>query len=242
MSRKQSLEVQRTKFLVPQNDRQKEYIKLIKSKVITFAIGPAGSSKTRTACSIALEELYNGKVDKIVITRPIRESEESLGFLPGDLSEKIQPYMVPIFGEFTESINQKELEALIRDGKIEMVPFAYMRGRNLKRAIVISDESQNCTDNQLKNLVTRICDGSRLVINGDLSQSDLLPHLQGGLERMINKLCDGTIDEIGLVIFDRSDIVRHPLISKILDKLEKNIVIPPIRDSWREYYDEESDD
>lgn len=219
------------------NEKQKQYIRLIKDKTIIFAIGPSGTSKTRTACSIALEELYKGNFDKIILTRPVLECGSSMGFLPGDLSEKIQPYMVPLFVEFLESIDQKELESLIRDKKIEIVPFNFMRGRNFKRCVVIADESQGCTDEQLKTLITRVSEGCKIVVNGDLSQSDLPKHLQGALERMINKLCDGTIDEIGLVQFTRDDIIRHPLISKILDKLEYNIVGPPIKDPWRNCYD-----
>lgn len=149
--------------------------------------------------------------------------------------------MIPIFEEFLDSIDNKELEQLIKDKKIEMVPFAYMRGRNFKNAIVVSDESQNCTYAQLKNLITRICSGSRLIINGDLSQSDLPHYLQGGLERMINKLCDDTIDEIGLVVFEEEDIVRHPLLSTILNRLDNKPSIQknapaPIRDAWRDSY------
>lgn len=222
-------------------ERQKEYIRLIRTKRITFAIGEPGTGKSRCSCSIALEDLYNGKVEKIILTRPVLEAGESLGFLPGDLSEKINPYMLPIFNEFLESIEDRELKKLIDEKRIEIVPLAFMRGHTFKNCIVICDEFQNASYKQIKNLLTRLGENARLVINGDLAQSDLANHLQGGLKDVVDKLCDGSIEEIGLVIFDRDDIVRDPLIAKILDKLDPPSVTERApKDSWKEeYYDEE---
>lgn len=223
-------------------EKQKEYIRLIKSKILVFALGEAGCGKTRVACSIALEELYNNKIEKIFLTRPVIESGENLGFLPGDLNEKINPYMLPIFNEFQESIEERDFKTLLFDKKIEIVPLAFMRGRTFKRAIVIADEMQNASFKQIKNLLTRLGDDSRIILNGDLTQSDLPHHLQGGFETVVNKLCQGDMDEAGLVVFDRSDIVRHPLVAKILDRLDppQSIVDKAPKDSWREeYYGEE---
>lgn len=243
LSKKQQLEVQNVKFLVAKNEKQKQYIKLIKEKTIVFAIGEAGTGKSFVPCSIAITELKANRINKIVLLRPAVEADENLGFLPGDLNEKITPYMLPIYNIFKDYIDQKELLELIKAEKIEIIPFAFLRGHTLKDCIVLVDEAENCTHNQLKNLLTRLGSGAKILINGDVTQCDLPHHERGALEKMINKLCDGTIDEIGLIVFDRSDIVRHPLITKILDKLEYNITAPkPIRDSWREYYDPDAED
>lgn len=220
MTKQQKLEPQKSKFLVAKTDKQKTYIKLIKSKTIIFALGQAGTGKTRVACSIAIEELLAGKVERIILTRPVLEAGESLGFLPGDLSEKIDPYMQPIYNEFKESIDKKDLDNYLnpQNKQIEIVPLAFMRGRTFKNAIVIADEMQGATYPQIKNLLTRLGEGSRLLINGDITQSDLPYHQQGALEDIVGVLED--LDEVGVVEFSREDIVRHPLIGKILDKLE----------------------
>jgi len=222
LSKKQTLQPQHTKFLIPKTEKQKEYIRLIRTKTIIFALGQAGTGKTRVACSIALEELMNGKISKLILTRPVLESGESLGFLPGDLSEKINPYMLPIFNEFQESIDVKQLKLFLENKTIEIIPLAFMRGHTMKNCIVIADEMQNATYAQLKNLLTRVGDQGRLIINGDPAQSDLPYHSQGALDDIIDALCftGDSIDEIGLVEFSREDIVRHALIGKILDKLE----------------------
>lgn len=220
MAKSKDLQVQKTKFLVAKNDKQKEYIRYIRTKTIIFASGSSGTGKTRCACSVAIEELLANKIEKLVITRPVLECGESLGFLPGDLSEKINPYMQPIFNEFKESIEEKELKEYLLSGQIEIVPLAFMRGRTFKNSIVIADEMQGATYIQLKNLLTRLGENSRLIINGDYTQSDLPYHLQGALEDIIDVLCDDSIEEIGVVAFAKEDIVRHPLIGKILDKLE----------------------
>lgn len=218
MSKQQKLEVQKTKFLVAKTEKQKDYIRLIKSKIIIFALGQTGTGKTRVACSIALEELLTGKIDKLVLTRPVLEAGESLGFLPGDLSEKLDPYMQPIYNEFKESIEEKEYKARIAAKEIEIVPLAFMRGRTFKNCIVIADEMQNATYSQIKNLLMRLGEGGRLIINGDPTQSDLPHYMRGDLQDIIEALED--VEEVGLVEFSREDIVRHPLIGKILDKLE----------------------
>lgn len=243
LARKQTLEQQRTKFLIPKTEKQKEYIRLIKSKRIIFAIGEPGTGKTRVACSIALEELYADKIQKVILTRPVLEAGESLGFLPGDLNEKINPYMLPIYNEFLESIDQKELNALSSPDvkKIEIVPLAFMRGHTFKNCIVIADELQNASFKQIKNLLTRIGENGRLIINGDLNQSDLPRDMQGGLREVVNKL--KRLEEVGIVMFGREDIVRDPFIAKILDSLDKeDITEPPLRDTWREYYDPDAED
>lgn len=150
--------------------------------------------------------------------------------------------MLPIYNEFLESIEQKELDSLIKDQKIKIVPLAFMRGHSFKNAIVIADEMQGAGFTQIKNLLTRVAEGGKVIINGDLTQSDLPISLQGGLELVINKLCDGDIDEIGLVVFDRSDIVRHPLIGKILDKLEAKPIQSNITPSPKDYWSTQDED
>lgn len=245
LSKKQQLESQRTKFLVARTEKQKEYIRLIKSKRIIFAIGEPGTGKTRVACSIALEELYSNKIQKVILTRPVLEAGESLGFLPGDLNEKINPYMLPIYNEFLESIDEKELKTLSSPEikKIEIVPLAFMRGHTFKNCIVIADELQNASFKQIKNLLTRIGENGRLIINGDLNQSDLPRDMQGGLREVVNKLKN--LEEVGVVRFDREDIVRDPFIAKILDELDKaeeDITEPPLKDTWRQFYDPDSED
>lgn len=239
MSKKQ-LTDQKIKFLVAKNEKQKDYIRLIKDKTIVFAIGEAGTGKSYVACSMAIQELKAEKIEKVVLLRPAVEADENLGFLPGDLNEKITPYMLPIYGIFQEYIDKKELDALIAAEKIQIIPFAFLRGHTLKNCIVVVDEAENATDNQLKNLLTRIGENCKLLINGDITQCDLPNHLRGGLEKVINKLCDGEIKEIGLIRFEREDIVRHPLITKILDKLAPDVINRSPRDYWREY-DEDDD-
>ena len=233
----------RGKFLLAKNDKQRLYVQLIREKRIVFAIGEPGTGKSFIPCSLAIQDLNAGKIDKIILLRPVVEAGESLGFLPGDLNEKIQPYILPLLYQFIDAgLEQKELELLVKDKKIEVIPFAFLRGHTFRNCFVLSDECENASYDQLKNLLTRISDGCRIVINGDIAQSDLPRHLQGGLEKIINKLCDGEIEEIGFIKFNRNEIVRDPLISKILDKLEYNIIDPPIKDTWKQYYDPDAEE
>lgn len=218
LGRQQKLEAVRTKFLVAKNEKQKQYIRLIKEKTIIFAIGEAGTGKSYVSTSLALQELKAEKIEKIIITRPIVQVDEDLGFLPGDLHEKINPYVLPIYNILKDYIDQKELTLLIEEKRIEIIPLAFMRGHTFSNCYVLCDEMENATYNQLKTLLTRLGPQGKLIINGDVTQSDLPYYQRGALQDIIDSLEE--LEEVGIVEFERADIVRHTLIGKILDKLE----------------------
>lgn len=218
MTKTQKMEVQKTKFLVAKNEKQKQYIRLIRDKIIVFATGEAGTGKSYIPTSLALQELKAEKIEKIIITRPIVQVDEDLGFLPGDLYEKINPYILPIYNILKDYIEQKELVLLLESKKIEVIPLAFIRGHTFSNCYVLADEMENATYNQIKTLLTRVGDSCKIIINGDITQSDLPYHIQGALEDVIGSL--QSLEEVGVVEFGREDIVRHPLIGKILDKLE----------------------
>lgn len=204
--------------LKPRSINQKKYIDLIYNNDIVFCQGLPGSGKTHIAIGTALKYLVTGQVKKIVITRPVVEAGERLGFLPGTAQEKLNPYLLPLFDEinyFVEHVNMLELR---HHSKIDIVPLALMRGRSFHDSFIIADECQNASYDQLKMLLTRIGFNSKMVLTGDIDQSDLDLNKQGGFQYMIEKLQN--IDGIGGCVLSDEDIVRNPIIAKIIDKLK----------------------
>lgn len=204
--------------LKPRSENQKEYIRSIAENHITFCQGAAGSGKTHCAIGLALEYLLDDKVKKIIITRPIVESGEKIGYLPGTAEEKIHPYLLPILDEVNHFISTAQYAALKLNNKIEIVPLGLMRGRNFNNCFIVADECQNASYEQLKMLITRLGKDSKMVLTGDIGQSDLQRHLQGGFLEMIEQL--ETIEGIAVARLQFSDIVRNPIIAKILVRLD----------------------
>lgn len=204
--------------LKPRSENQKEYIRTIAENTITFCQGLAGSGKTHIAIGMALEYLLDNKVNRIIITRPVLEAGEKIGYLPGTAEEKLHPYLLPIIDEINHFISLAQYASLKLNNKIEVVPLGLMRGRNFHNAFIVADECQNASYEQLKMLLTRVGVDSKLVLTGDVGQSDLNRHLQGGFINMIMALED--IEGIGSSKLDSSDIVRNPIIAKILSKLD----------------------
>ena len=205
--------------LKPRTDNQKEYIRTIAENIITFCQGVAGSGKTHIAIGMALEYLIDDKVKKIIITRPVVESGEKIGYLPGTAEEKLHPYLLPILDEIGYFIPMSHYTSLKLNDKIEVVPLGLMRGRNFHHAFIVADECQNASYDQLKMLLTRIGNGSKMVLTGDISQSDLQRNMRGGFLELIRSLND--IEGIGISELLNSDIVRNPIIAKILSRLEQ---------------------
>ena len=198
---------------------QKRYIDSLNKNSIVFAVGPAGTGKTYLAVAYAVNELKKNHINKIIVTRPVVEAGEKLGFLPGDLKEKVDPYLIPIYDAFNEFLSKETTEKLIEKGNIEIAPLAYMRGRTLDKAIIILDEAQNTTTNQMKMFITRLGFSSKMIITGDVSQIDLASNVKSGLVEAIS-LLDG-IDNLSINSFTRKDVMRHPLVSKIIERYEK---------------------
>jgi phosphate starvation-inducible PhoH-like protein len=194
---------------------KKTYIENISNNEINFGIGPAGTGKTYLAVALAVDHLLNEKVDRIILIRPAVEAGEKLGFLPGDLSQKVDPYLRPLYDALYEMLGVEKTEKLLERGIVEIAPLAYMRGRTLNNSFIIVDESQNTTKEQMKMVLTRMGFGSYLVINGDLTQIDLPKNIKSGLSDAIEVLKD--TDGIGFTNFSSSDVVRHPLVKKIID-------------------------
>jgi phosphate starvation-inducible protein PhoH and related proteins len=199
---------------------QKKYLDAVNNHDITFSIGPAGTGKTYQAVACAVAALKNNIVNKIVITRPAVEAGESLGFLPGDLKEKIDPYLTPIYDALNEMIEKEKLKTFIDNRMIEIAPLAYMRGRTLHNAFIILDEAQNATTMQMKMFLTRLGVTSKAIITGDLTQIDLPKKNLSGLIEAINILKN--IDGIGYMEFNSSDVVRHTLVKDIINAYAKN--------------------
>lgn len=199
---------------------QRQYIQAIKHSDVAFGIGPAGTGKTYLAVVMAIAALKKGTVDKIVLTRPAVEAGESLGFLPGDLKEKVDPYLRPIYDALHAILGSEHTERLMDRGTIEIAPLAYMRGRTLDNAFVILDEAQNTTNMQMKMFLTRLGFGSKMIVNGDISQIDLPKHSASGLVTAQKILKD--IDQIEFVTFTAKDVVRHPVVAKIITAYEKS--------------------
>ena len=195
---------------------QQQLMDAVDERSVVLALGPAGTGKTYLAIAKAVEALEAGKVGRIVLSRPAVEAGESLGFLPGDLNEKLAPYLRPLYDALTERLGTKRLKALLAEGIIEIAPVAYMRGRTLSECFVVIDEAQNCTYGQIKMLLTRLGWRSTMVLTGDPDQTDLLPGLSG-LDQIARKL--ETLPEIPVVRLGESDIVRHPLVASMLTVL-----------------------
>jgi phosphate starvation-inducible PhoH-like protein len=195
---------------------QQQFMDAIDAQSVVLALGPAGTGKTYLAIAKAVEALESGKVQRIVLSRPAVEAGESLGFLPGDLSEKLAPYLRPLYDALTERLGTKRLKQMLADGIIEIAPVAYMRGRTLSECFVVIDEAQNCTYTQIKMLLTRLGWRSTMVLTGDPDQTDLLPGISG-LADIANKL--ERLPDIPVVRLQEADIVRHPLVASMLTVL-----------------------
>lgn len=217
---KEILKDRKGRLIRVKNYGQRQYVQEIRHKDLVFGIGPAGTGKTYLAVVMAVAALKNHEVDRLVLTRPAVEAGESLGFLPGDLKEKVDPYLRPIYDALNSILGAEHTERLIERGVIEIAPLAYMRGRTLDNAFVILDEAQNTTRAQMKMFLTRLGFGSKMVINGDRSQIDLPKgHKQSGLidaEKVLKGL-----PHIGFVEFDAADVVRHPVVSEIIQAYDK---------------------
>jgi phosphate starvation-inducible PhoH-like protein len=200
----------------PQNDNQRRLLEAMEDHPLTLAIGPAGTGKTYLAIATAVRQLEEGRIDRIVLSRPAVEAGESLGYLPGTMEEKLLPYLRPLYDALSDRTGGKRLKALIADGTIEIAPIAYMRGRTLNNCFVVIDEAQNCTYGQIKMLLTRLGWHSRMVITGDPDQSDLLPGVSG-LSDIARRL--EALDDIAVVQLTDRDVVRHPLVSCMLSVL-----------------------
>ena len=200
--------------VIPRSERQKKYVRALKESDIIISAGPAGTGKTYLAVAVALTMLLEKKIERIILSRPAVEAGERLGFLPGDMKEKVDPYLRPLYDSLYDLLDYEKVQKRIEIGDIEIAPIAFMRGRTLKNSFAILDEAQNATDIQIKMFLTRIGENSKIVINGDPSQIDLSNKSLSGLNR--SKKLLGHLKEISVVDFDHSDVVRHPLISKIV--------------------------
>jgi len=202
------------KSVIPRSEKQKEYVRALRQNDIVISAGPAGTGKTFLAVAVGLTLLLNKKIEKIILSRPAVEAGERLGFLPGDMKEKVDPYLRPLYDSLYDLFDFEKIQRMIEIGDIEIAPLAFMRGRTLKNSFAILDEAQNATDTQIKMFLTRIGENSKLVINGDPSQIDLPNKALSGLDR--SKKLLGHLNEICVIDFDHSDVVRHPLVSKIV--------------------------
>ena len=200
--------------VIPRSKRQKDYVSALKTNQIVMSLGPAGTGKTYLAVAVALTMLLEKKVERIILSRPAVEAGERLGFLPGDMKEKIDPYLRPLYDSLNDLLDYEKIQRKIESGEIEIAPLAFMRGRTLKNSFAILDEAQNATDTQIKMFLTRIGENSKIVINGDPSQIDLPNKSLSGLNH--SKKLLGHLKEISVVDFDHNDVVRHPLVSKIV--------------------------
>ena len=208
------------KVIRPKNQSQLKYYKLLENNTIIFAMGAAGTGKTYLAVAYGVSMLKIKKVSKIIVTRPIVEAGENLGFLPGELKEKVDPYLTPIYDAFHDILGKETTDRYLEKGIIEIAPLAYMRGRTLSDAFVILDEAQNTTSTQMKMFLTRLGYNSKMVITGDESQIDLKASIKSGIMVASELLKD--IEEIECIKFDSKDVVRHPLVSKIIHAYEKS--------------------
>ena len=220
MSKRKPKEVghtKRRKALKAKTKNQEGYIRAIENNDVTLCTGPAGTGKTAVSVGLACDYLLDGRVEKIVVTRPVIESGRGLGFLPGTFEEKIHPYLIPVLEEMEYRLNTNRVQAYRDEGKIEVCPLEYMRGRNFHNCFMILDEAQNATFEQLKMFITRMGWDSKAVINGDMDQTDLIHAEQGGLDTFLYRL-DG-VNDVGIAELTDEDIIRNKIISKILNAL-----------------------
>jgi len=206
--------------VVPRSKKQREYVRSLKTNQIVISLGPAGTGKTYLAVAVALSMLLEKKVERIILSRPAVEAGERLGFLPGDMKDKIDPYLRPLYDSLYDLLDYDKIQRKIESGSIEIAPLAFMRGRTLKNSFAILDEAQNATETQIKMFLTRIGENSKLVVNGDPSQVDLPNKNQSGLIKSQTILKD--IKEISVINFDHRDVMRHPLVTKIVEAYQKN--------------------
>ena len=207
------------KSVIARSGKQTEYIEALKENEIVMSLGPAGTGKSFLAVSVAVSMLLEKKIERVILSRPAVEAGEKLGFLPGDMKEKVDPYLRPLYDALYELFGADKIDKKIETGEIEIAPLAFMRGRTLKNCFAILDEAQNATETQIKMFLTRIGENSKLVVNGDPSQIDLINKSQSGLIKSKNLLQD--LEEIKIVEFDHKDVVRHPLVSKIIRAYQK---------------------
>ena len=207
------------KSVIARSEKQSEYIKALKENDIVMSLGPAGTGKSFLAVSVAVTLLMEKKIDRVILSRPAVEAGEKLGFLPGDMKEKVDPYLRPLYDALYELFGADKIDKKIETGEIEIAPLAFMRGRTLKNCFAILDEAQNATETQIKMFLTRIGENSKLVVNGDPSQVDLINKSHSGLIKSKNILKD--LNEIKIIEFDHTDVVRHPLVSKIIRAYQK---------------------
>ncbi len=208
------------KPIYPKTLNQKRYVQAIEKNTLIFGIGPAGTGKTYLAVLSALKRLKSNDIKRIILTRPAVEAGENLGFLPGDLKEKVDPYLRPLYDAMYEILGVKQTTEFIEKGIIEIAPLAYMRGRTLDNAYVILDEAQNTTINQMKLFLTRLGFGSKMIVTGDITQSDLPKRMISGLVKASEILKD--IDAVKILFFDKTDVVRHPLVQTIIQRFEND--------------------
>ena len=208
------------KSVFPRTEKQKNYVSYLNQNNIVFSLGPAGTGKTYLSVAVAVSKLISGETKKIILSRPAVEAGENLGFLPGDLKEKIDPYLIPLYDSLCELIGFEKMQKKIDDGSIEIAPLAFMRGRTLKDSFVILDEAQNATETQLKMFLTRLGKNTTMVVNGDPSQVDLPSSKSSGLIKSVNILDD--IKDIKIIRFEATDVQRHPLVTKIINAYKKN--------------------
>jgi phosphate starvation-inducible PhoH-like protein len=218
VNRKEIIKTYAGKPVYAKTLHQKRYLDLIEKNTVVLGIGPAGTGKTYLAVLMGLSKLRDGSVKKLILTRPAIEAGENLGFLPGDLKEKLDPYLRPLYDAMHEVLGVKATEAMIEQGTIEIAPLAYMRGRTLENAFVILDEAQNTTVGQMKLFLTRLGFGSKMVVTGDITQTDLPKHVEPGLV-LAAKILEA-IPDIAILYFDKIDVVRHPLVQTILTRFE----------------------
>ncbi|MES2607487.1 MAG: PhoH family protein [Pseudomonadota bacterium] len=208
------------RIIFPRTQRQSQYIQAMQKFDMVFGIGPAGTGKTYLAVAAGVSLLLSGKVDKIILSRPAVEAGEHLGFLPGDMREKVDPYLRPLYDALNDMLPPEQVVKMIASGEIEIAPLAFMRGRTLANAFVILDEAQNTTPMQMKMFLTRLGSNARMVINGDLTQIDLPRGTTSGLQEAM-RILNG-IDDIDFTLFTDEDVVRHPLVSKIVKAYDRD--------------------
>ena len=208
------------KSIIPRSEKQKGYVRALRQKDIIISAGPAGTGKTFLAVAVGLTMLLEKKIERIILSRPAVEAGERLGFLPGDMKEKVDPYLRPLYDSLYDLFDFEKIQRMIEIGDIEIAPLAFMRGRTLKNSFAILDEAQNATDTQIKMFLTRIGENSKIVVNGDPTQIDLPNKNMSGLIRAKELL--GHLKEISIVDFDHFDVVRHPLVSKIVKAYSSN--------------------